>query len=109
MKCGNCGAPVENDFNMCPYCGASLKEYIVADDVYEKIDDIDDKLENIQDSISDGKMSNVNSYNQKYPAKKEEPIEKVAKIAFFIVFFIVLFVILSGALFMCSMSSGFYF
>lgn len=109
MKCGNCGAPVENDFNVCPYCGASLKEYIEADDVYEKIDDIDDKLDNIQDRITDRQSKNVNLYNQQYHPKKDEPIEKVAKIAFFVVFFIVLFVILSGALSMCSMRSGFYF
>jgi len=111
MKCTNCGAPVENDFNVCPYCGANLKEYVEADDVYEKIDNIDDKLDNIQNKLNNNHSNNntKNSYNQHYTPRKEEPVEKIAKVAFFIVFFIVLFIILGGALSMCSMTSGFYY
>ena len=107
MKCTNCGAPIEKEFNMCPYCGMSMKDMIDAEDVYEKIDDMDDKLDTIQSRLSTPNTGNP-SYTPHPPSKSEEAVGKVATAIFFVVFFIVVIIILGNALTMCATMPTFY-
>ena len=102
MKCSNCGAPIEKDFNMCPYCGMSMKDMIDAEDVYDKMDDMDDKLDSINTKLDKNGTANPSAAHQ--PSKAEETAGKVATAIFFVVFFIVLIIILTSAMSMCSMN-----
>ena len=108
MKCTNCGAPIEKEFNMCPYCGMSMKDMIDAEDVYEKIDDMDDKLDNIQSRLKNPTQLGSAGYTPHPASPTEEKLGKVWSAIFFVVFFIVAIIILVGAVTTFSMSRPFF-
>ena len=92
MYCQNCGEKIEEDVNICPFCGYSGMIVTNVNNKDRTIQELQDKIAKLEQEISNNTIQDT---DQKYNNKMMFIVMLVLPIAFLIFFFMLVFMLIN--------------
>lgn len=92
MYCQNCGEKIEDNVNICPFCGYSGISVTKVNKKDHTIQELQDKIARLEQEISN---TTIQDTDQKYNNKMMIIVMLVLPIAFLIFFFMLVFILIN--------------
>ncbi|MFX1280803.1 MAG: zinc-ribbon domain-containing protein [Promethearchaeota archaeon] len=91
MYCTNCGAKIDQNYRICPYCGQKSSSSDIEDDKDIKIRDLEQKVAQLEQKIKEGSKSE----DKKKPFNPFQPWFFIFPLLFVVLFFVFFIVLVS--------------
>ncbi|MBY8992468.1 MAG: zinc ribbon domain-containing protein [Candidatus Lokiarchaeota archaeon] len=91
MFCQNCGSEIDQNYQICPYCGQNNRSSDIRDDKDIKIQELEQKVAELEQAIKEGSKS----MDKKWPFNLFQPWFFIFPLVFVVLFFVLFMVLIS--------------